>query len=511
MNENSYIGITSVIYEKDFSTLGGWIRSIQDLFLMDSPKFFIFLTNETQKLQKYIHKHSLLNLNRFMIHEIPLHSEPFFSHFLPFYVKNILMNLSSYPIHISSLFYISNQFLFLTPFSSILYPTHKIYFMDDSYQYSHQPSPYFFGGNILHLKHWLYDWIYLNTLSTLQDQHSHQVVQKAKEDALQKYSKYIQFIKIPPHEIIRVPRTLPSQKLLFIHNYGGLGNIFFQIATGLSLAIQYNLTPCILYNEKHREDSRAPTYRDSSCRYQFFQNIYRIHKNELSSMRFLEYKEESMSYEERIHNHFQQNLKYGNMNHFSILGYFQSTKYFEKYWDYIQSNFLYLEMKQLSKIILQSYSKTFSSPKKYIGIHIRGTDYLTSSHYHLNIPISYYTSILDKYSSSDEYHFIIFTDDKNYVESLQDLKNYSYEYASEILDKYKIENYEYLVGNDEFEMLFMSEMNIFICANSTFSLFGSYLSQAEKVYLPSRWIVSNQVNVSEFILKDRNYEIIEIN
>ena len=110
-----------------------------------------------------------------------------------------------------------------------------------------------------------------------------------------------------------------------------------------------------------------------------------------------------------------------------------------------------------------------------ISMHIRRTDYVYDSHYHNILPISYYQNALNIVNKK---YVVIFSDD--------------IEWCSHILptvfkDEYKMCFVD--INNADKEFLLMTMFKNNIIANSTFSLWASFLSPCENkiVIAPEKW------------------------
>jgi hypothetical protein len=110
-----------------------------------------------------------------------------------------------------------------------------------------------------------------------------------------------------------------------------------------------------------------------------------------------------------------------------------------------------------------------------ISMHIRRTDYVYDSHYHNILPISYYQKALN---IGNKNKVVIFSDD--------------IEWCSHILpnvfkDAYNL--YFVNINNADIEFLLMSMFKNNIIANSTFSLWASFLSPCENklIIAPAKW------------------------
>lgn len=149
-----------------------------------------------------------------------------------------------------------------------------------------------------------------------------------------------------------------------------------------------------------------------------------------------------------------------------LVGYFQNEKYFSDLKDEIKSLF-----RPKDEII---NSQRSSIPfGRLTSIHIRRGDYLKFPNHHPVIDMSYYTKAVNMLRGETD-NYLVFSDDIEWCR-----QNFPSDFifsneSDEFLDLYKMS----LCGNH-------------IIANSSFSWWGSYLSEVRgKVIAPSPWVGS---------------------
>ena len=278
-------------------------------------------------------------------------------------------------------------------------------------------------------------------------------------------------------------RNIFLKNKIFVDLKGRLGNILFQIFVAYTIAKRYNLILCINKN--------------STYKYNLFDNILNVENFNLNND-FIEINEKEFKYNEIINN-------LPMSKNILLSGYFQSTKYFSEYFDIIKKE-LNFKTKEIANIIIKNY-KLQNLNKILIGIHIRGTDYLNLSKYHTNLTKKYYEKCLKKIINVKEKNIILFTDDINYSnEKFSDIYNIN---IKDIINDIIPKEYEYLKNNDELDLFLLSELEYIICANSTFSLWSSYFSNAKTVFIPKNWfgVEGPEYEINDFCLND-NYVII---
>jgi hypothetical protein len=227
--------------------------------------------------------------------------------------------------------------------------------------------------------------------------------------------------------------------------YGGLGNQLFQIAAGLSYCKEFGkelvLTPCDI--------NRRTYYWDSLL------NSFATKVQEYVSYSIPIYKEIGLTYRK---------VPYFD-NDIIIDGYFQSSKYFkDTFYDFI------------------NWPKDLKLPEvneNTVIVHARRGDYVTNEWFnkvHGSLPISYYQLAIDimNIQLEETAEYILISDDNSFWSSP----------GFEFLRQQKTRVFE---GSDIETLTLMKKCKNFIIANSTFSWWGAYLSQAENVIAPSRW------------------------
>ena len=179
---------------------------------------------------------------------------------------------------------------------------------------------------------------------------------------------------------------------------------------------------------------------------------------------------------EEPHYHFSQELLDKCPDNVSLVGYFQSEKYFKHIEDDIRKLFA---PKKEAKEAYEEVKELFDDP---VAIHIRRGDFLRNSVHHHNLSMQYYETALCAFGK--ERQIIIFSDDTDWCKQ-QPL----------------FEGDRFLVceaGGPYPDLYLMSKCSDFIIANSTFSWWGAWLSHNEDklVIYPDRWFGPNNIDKS---------------
>ena len=176
------------------------------------------------------------------------------------------------------------------------------------------------------------------------------------------------------------------------------------------------------------------------------------------------------------HYHFSQELLDNCPDNVSLVGYFQSEKYFKHIEDDIRKLFA---PKEEAKEAYEEVKELFDDP---VALHIRRGDFLRNSVHHHNLSMKYYETALRAFGQ--ERQIIIFSDDTDWCKQ-QPL----------------FEGDRFLVceaGGPYTDLYLMSKCSDFIIANSTFSWWGAWLSDNEDklVIYPDKWFGPNNIDKS---------------
>lgn len=230
---------------------------------------------------------------------------------------------------------------------------------------------------------------------------------------------------------------------------GGLGNQMFQYSAGKAIAQSDDLYLDIsFYNNQ-----LGSTPRNYSLNVfpNLKANIYSGQQNGLPFVRFME-PERYLSIP-----------SYPDKNT-CLDGYFQSEKYFKNISDVLKNDFAPTESIK-EKLI----SKCPEIIGNSVSLHVRRTDYTKYSHIHPLQTFDYYFDALKMIGKFD--HLYIFSDDIGWCK-----------------ENIKTPKTTYVEGNSDIEDLWLMSMcKNHIIANSTFSWWGAWLSNSNKVIAPKNW------------------------
>lgn len=245
---------------------------------------------------------------------------------------------------------------------------------------------------------------------------------------------------------------------------GGLGNMMFQMATAISLAIDNGTEAVFDMNSHHIafQGNNATVYKS---------NIFRDINEGKFNIEHIFY--EKHLYYEPIE--YKENLK--------LFGYFQSHKYFVANHTQIIDLFSPDE-KTVEK--LMTIINNLTDHNEIVSLHVRRGDYLKFTHIYSLISIEY---IMEAISHFPDHKIIVLSDDILWCKENINHKNIVY--LNDTLQDYE-------------ELWLMSLCDHNIISNSSFSWWGSYLNKNEKkkVIMPKNWFNDRQMNE---ITKDINF------
>ena len=250
--------------------------------------------------------------------------------------------------------------------------------------------------------------------------------------------------------------------MLSIVVMGGLGNQLFQVFTAIAYSMR-NQIQLILPRNK-LDIQKRPSYWTN-----FLRHLTPLLTND-SPSHFITLSEKSHEYTE---------IPYIDQN-FTLFGYFQSYKYFEKEFDFICK---VIHLEEEKNAVREKVDYDIS---ECISLHFRIGDYKNIQNAHPLMPLTYYDRAIHNIiaeTGKDEWKVLYFYEqqDVNDVEpAIQSLKN-KYPKMEFVSVDHGLVDYE--------QMLLMSMCSHNIIANSSFSWWGAYFNanKEKTVCYPSLW------------------------
>lgn len=231
---------------------------------------------------------------------------------------------------------------------------------------------------------------------------------------------------------------------LWVELYGGLGNTLFQIAAGWSLARQHGYEfaaiPPVLNPHK-------------TCDYARFYGAIEFSHPPARAIKVIETREQH--YAPPI-------LPPGPV---ILKGYWQCPKYFDRD-----------EIKKLFGV------EAVETRAGTVALHVRRGDYLKYPNVHPVCGVEYYRAAVDALgvgAAAAQATYYIFSDDIAWCK-----KNLDF-----------IPRKEFITANEMDSLLQMMECEYIIIANSTYSWWGAYLSNAKRVIAPKNWLVGRDTDI----------------
>ncbi|MCH2232321.1 MAG: alpha-1,2-fucosyltransferase [Crocinitomicaceae bacterium] len=282
--------------------------------------------------------------------------------------------------------------------------------------------------------------------------------------------------------------------MIYVKIHGGLGNQMFQYAAAKSLALKKNVKLGIDLGVFDQQlESQKYTQRKFELGDVFSLNGYEMIR--AIDYNFIIGQERSIISKLKAKflsttSFFEKSLEFNselfeNSAASYIEGYFQSPKYFEDNWSELKEEFSF----RLNPSEKSLEFENMLQNGKYIAMHVRRGDYVNKSHVnkiHGLCGIDYYEKgfkyLIDKGTIFNG--IIVFSDDPKWCK-----KNLKFDLATSFVD--------WNAGNDSWQdMYLMSQCSAFVIANSSFSWWGAYLSQAKNkvVIAPKIWFADKEKN-----------------
>ena len=264
---------------------------------------------------------------------------------------------------------------------------------------------------------------------------------------------------------------------------GGLGNQLFQIFTTIALSLRTS-QPFFFIN-KYQLTSDAAVANGTTMRYSywdtFLSNLKPFIKDQSVSPKLdLYLKEQAFTYDPSILTNVLNNLQKVNM----LVGYFQSSKYFDTYKEKILQ-LLKISNKQLVLKVLYENQINFDDT---ISIHFRLGDYKKYPEVYPILTTEYYINSINyilrqKATSTPVRNILYFCEDDDFNDALQIIIQLQHIYTDLTFERADNKLLDWQ------QMLVMSLCKDNIIANSTFSWWAAYFNSnlSKNVCYPATW------------------------
>ena len=261
--------------------------------------------------------------------------------------------------------------------------------------------------------------------------------------------------------------------MITIHLMGGLGNQLFQIATTIAYCIQNKTDFVLPYSETLTTGVERPTYWNNLLKglkkFTTEENpaFYNDYLQELP-----QYREPDFRYREIPE----------NLENIQLWGYYQSYKYFDQYRTQVLS---IMGLDTAYRQIRDEYPEWFGDGRPTISIHFRLGDYKEKQQYHPVLPYEYYDRAMAiiprEYLQYARILYFCEEEDRAHANTIMAQLYEKYGTAIPICIGHDIPDWK--------QMLIMSNCQINIIANSSYSWWAAYLNEDAKktVIYPSVW------------------------
>lgn len=229
-----------------------------------------------------------------------------------------------------------------------------------------------------------------------------------------------------------------------IGNLGHLGNQMFQYASLQGIAYNRGFDWAIPPPENFGKN--YPTLRSSIYGCFYLDLNINNHQGLFDGKSVME---KSHGFDEDLFNNCEDNV--------NLSGYYQSYKYFDHIKKKIKRDFTFLPS-----------AREIYPQKNTLSIHVRRTDYLGLSNYHINLAEEYYKNAIDAIGTFSE--AIVFSDDIEWCKTVNIFSGFTFS-----------------AGDPYSDLQLMSKCDSHIIANSSFSWWGAWLSQSDNVVAPRNW------------------------
>lgn len=241
----------------------------------------------------------------------------------------------------------------------------------------------------------------------------------------------------------------------FLGKMGQLGNQMFQFAALRGIAKNNGYNFCIPNHNEVFSDPFGPKLKIELFEPFVLKNVSILNIQEIDDKR-PSVQESDFCFDENLFNNCPDWV--------NLIGYFQSEKYFKNIESEIREDFSFKDT------ISIPCKEMISEIKNPVSLHIRRKDFLTNPN-HSVLELDYYQKALNQFDETST--VLVFSDDPEWCNQQ--------EIFSE--DRFLIAE-----GNSNYvDLCLMTLCSKHIIANSSFSWWGAWLSEQEKVVAPSGW------------------------
>ena len=249
---------------------------------------------------------------------------------------------------------------------------------------------------------------------------------------------------------------------------GRFGNQMFQYAALKGIAKNNNYNFCVPSGPKTEED-----FYDEENQHKLFIAFEMSDVKETDDFSAPYVQESSFNFDKELFENCKDNI--------NLYGFFQTEKYFKHIEDEIRKDFTF------KKNWLEPCKECFRDDE-YIGLHIRRTDYVQKQSYHPLCTLEYYERALKELP---DIPVMIVSDDPEWCKSQKLFES----------DRFLVSD----TGSNIVDMCILSLCKYHVIANSSFSWWGAWLANSNKVIAPKTWYGS-VANLDDSDLVPLNWE-----
>lgn len=231
-------------------------------------------------------------------------------------------------------------------------------------------------------------------------------------------------------------------------NYGRLGNQMFQLACLISVSDHMGKEAVAPISGQYNVGSRV-----GDCFKDLDVSVKDAYLNEQAAEI---YSEEVFRYDDKI-------FDLDPEKNWSLRGYFQTEKYFSRCRDKIRDLFTFKDE------VVEGANRLGLETEGRVAVHIRRTDYHQLQDFHPFPPEEYYVNALSEMGDRD---FLVFSDDIPWCKEQKMFDSDRVSFSS---------------GDQYQDLYLMSNCSSHIIANSSFSWWGAWLAQGDRVIAPKTW------------------------
>jgi hypothetical protein len=258
---------------------------------------------------------------------------------------------------------------------------------------------------------------------------------------------------------------------------GQLGNQMFQLASLKGIARNNGYNFCIPNHNEVIIDNLGNKLRIEIFNPFNLKNISQLNLQTIDESR-PSVSESGFSFDENLYNNCPDWV--------NVVGYLQTEKYFKNIESEIKEDFSF------KNEILDPCKEMISQVENPISLHIRRGDFLINSGNHHNLSLDYYETSLSMFENNR--NVIIFSDDSEWCKEQELFRD----------DRFLVAE-----GNSSYvDLCLMSLCSEHIIANSTFSWWGAWLANSNRVIAPRKWFGPNNSHLDTKDLYPETWEIV---